>query len=440
MINSDKPSDQTAVKKIGNIRWTIVLLMFAIITFDYIDRGVVTVAMPVLTKEFNLSPYLVAIIGDGFTYGYLIMNPVVGYILDKSGTKKAITTFGTAWGVVQTITAAAFSAFYLVGVRILLGITEAVGFPAVTKITSKWVAKNEKAKSATIQDSGVNVGNVLGSLLMLLLVGLVASSLAWRLGFLISGILTIALMMILIVVLVDSPEKHPKITKAELDHILQNQNVEVEQSKTSVSDWFKNRSYWGSMMGLGAQAGVFFGLFTWLPMYLSYARHFSLTLTITYTALIWGFGFIGEIIGGFVIDSINKKHGPNVGMKIGFTVSSLGVSFGLFATIFATSPIAAVETLMVTFLFLRWSGIQWAVSSFLVPSKYAGQFGGHIGFWETLWGIIVPLIFAATVATTKAYTEGMYLLVLVGLIYFIGTVIVTTYKPMEKHIEKVSTS
>ncbi|MGC8622154.1 MAG: MFS transporter [Caldisphaera sp.] len=423
-------TEVTTIKKIGNLRWTIVLLMFAIITFDYIDRGIVTVALPILTQEFKLNPYLVAIIGSGFTYGYLIMNPIVGYILDKYGTKKALTTFGLAWGTVQTITAGAFSALYLVIMRILLGITEAIGFPSVTKITSNWVAKSEKARSATIQDSGVNIGNVLGSLLMLALISLVATSIAWRLAFLISGLLTIGLMLILIIILVDSPEKHPKITEEEKEYITRNQDTKVEQSKINVKDWFKHRGYWGSMVGLGAQAGVFFGLFTWLPMYLAYSRGLSLKLTITYTGLIWLFGFIGEIIGGFVVDYLNRRYSPNIGMKVGFSVSSLGVTFGLLATIYASSAIAAVEILMITFLFLRWSGIQWAVSSFVVPSKYAGQFGGHIGFWETLWGIVIPLVFGATVAVTKAYTEGMYLFVLIGLIYFIGTVIIASYKPM----------
>ncbi len=430
MTTNVTENENTTFKKFGHLRWTIVLLMFAIITFDYIDRGMMTVALPILTKEFNLSPYLVAIIGSGFTYGYLIMNPVVGFLLDRYGAKRALTSFGLAWGTVQTITAGAFSAIYLVVMRVLLGVTEAVGFPGVTSITSKWLAKNEKARSATIQDSGVNIGIVLGSVIMLALISVVATSLAWRLGFLISGILTIVLMLILMIVLVDSPEKHPKITKGELEYILSNQDTKVEQSKISIKDWFKHRSYWGSMVGLGAQAGVFYGLFTWLPMYLSYSRHISFSLTLGYTALIWSFGFIGEIIGGFVIDYLNKKYGPNIGMKVGFTVSSLGVSFGLLATIFASSTLAAVGILMVTFLFLRWSGIQWAVSSFLVPSKYSGQFGGHIGFWETLWGIVLPLVFGATVAISKAYTEGMYLFVLVGLIYFIGTVIVTSYKPM----------
>jgi len=416
---------------IGHLRWTIVMLVFGVITFDYVDRGIVTSALPILTTEFHLSPYFQAMIGSGFTYGYLIMNPITGYLLDRFGAKKTLVGFGLGWGTVQTLTAAAFSSLYLIFARVFLGITEAVGFPGVTKITAEWMPKNEKAKSATIGDSGVNLGNILGTLLLLGMTLIMPTSLAWRIGILISGLLTILMMILLAKYLYDTPEKHPKIKKEELNYIRENQEVFVEPKKLSPIKWFKTKQYWGTMIGLGAQAGIFFGLLTWLPLYLRYSRHFSLTLTLEYTALIWGLGFIGEIIGGFVVDYLNRTRGPNVGMKIGFAVSSLGVTLGITLATLSSSAIAAVEILAGTFFFLRWSGIQWAVSSFIVPKEYGGQWGGHIGFWETLWGIVVPLVFGATLAISHAYTEGMEIFPFIGLIYFIGTVVVVSYKPLK---------
>lgn len=262
---------KNANRPVGHIRWTIVLMVFGFITFDYIDRGLVTSALPVLTTEFHLSPLLQAAIGDGFTYGYLIMNPVVGYILDRyGGARLSVTRFGLGWGAVQTITAGAFSAAYLVIARVFLGIMEAVGFPGVTKITAEWMPRQEKARSGTIGDSGVNVGIILGSLLLLGVDLIIPSSIAWRYALLISGILTILLSSALIFILYDTPEKHPKISKEELDYIRSNQEKAVEQVKAPVSSWFRTSDYWGGSMmgGLGAQAGIFFGLLTWLPLYL----------------------------------------------------------------------------------------------------------------------------------------------------------------------------
>ncbi|ADX83877.1 MFS transporter [Saccharolobus islandicus] len=415
----------------GNLRWKIVLIVFALIIIDYIDRGLINTALPVLKSEFHISSFEAGVIGDGFTFGYLIMNPVVGYFLDKYGPKRVFGRFAILWGAVQAINVFAFSTLYFIVTRILLGIGEAVGFPGVTKITANWLRKDEKARGGTISDSGVNLGIVFGSLFMLGLFAIIPNQdLAWRLGFLISGLLAIILAIILGRLLYDLPEQHPKISKEELDYILSGRENVSMKTKLSLSYWLRSKNYWGYMQGLGAQAGIFFGLFTWLPLYLFYARHLSLAFTLEYTALIWSFGFIGEVVGGYVVDKLIKRN-PNLGFKVGFAISSLSVTIGLAAATLVSSPIEAVEILMVTFFFLRWSGIQWAAPSFLVQPELAGQFGGHIGFWETLWGIVVPIVFGATVEATKEYLLGMEILIGIGLIYFIGTVLVTTYRQIK---------
>ncbi len=430
-VASNDTGEKNSVGGVGHIRWTIVLTVFGLITFDYIDRGLITSALPVLTTLFKLNGVEQAVIGDGFTYGYLIMNPVIGYLIDRYGLRKSISASGFAWGAVQFISAGAFSFVYLAFARVFLGIAEAVGFPGATKITSIWLTKSEKARGGTISDSGVNVGIILGSLVLLGFNAIAPSVIAWRYALMFSGAITIIMVYVLVHFLFNSPEQHPRISKAELDYIRQNQDSVVDQSKVKVSQWFKTRDYWGFQQGLAAQAGIFFGLLTFLPLYLSFSRHFSISFTLGYTALIWGMGFIGEITGGFVVDYLIKRFSPNVGMKVGFSVSSLGVTFGLLAATFASSGIEAVEILMITFFALRWSGIQWSAASFIVPQKYSGQWGGHIGFWETLWGIVIPLVFGYTLMRTSAYTTGMIIMVLVGVIYFVGAVLVTRYKPLK---------
>ncbi len=415
----------------GKLRWGIVILGFVILMADYIDRGIITTAMPMITQEFHLNAIDIALIGNGFLFGYLVMNPITGYFLDRRGMRKNMTIFPAMWGVIQLITSAAFNGLYLGIMRVLLGISEAIDLPGVTKITSTWVSKQEKARAATIGDSGVNLGIVFGSLLLFGLGLIISGNLLWRMALIVNGIITLLISNFIYIYLRDKPEEHSKITKEELEYIKNNQDVSAQQQKVKVSEWFKYRTYWGVMQGLGAQAGVYFVLLAFLSTYLYYVRGFNIGLTFTYTAFIWTFGFIGEITGGFVIDKIISMKGPNVGLKLGFAVSSLSVTLGLLTLMNVSNSITAIVVLIITFFFLRWSGIQWSVASFVVPAEYTGQFGGHIGFWETLWGILIPLTFGATITMTKAWILGMYMLVVVGLIYFIGMVLVPTYKPLK---------
>jgi len=101
----------------NNLRWYIILIVFCLIIVDYIDRGLITVILPVIKPEFHISSFEAGIIGDGFTFGYLIMNPLVGYFLDKYGPKKTFSRFAVFWGLIQAINVFAFSAFYFIVTR-----------------------------------------------------------------------------------------------------------------------------------------------------------------------------------------------------------------------------------------------------------------------------------------------------------------------------------
>ncbi|TRM85860.1 MFS transporter, partial [Sulfolobus sp. E3] len=373
-------------------------------------------------------PIEIALIGNGFLYGYLIMNPVVGYLLDRYGPRSVLSSFVMGWGVIEIITAFALSAIYLIIARVLLGVAEAVGFPAVTKITANWLTKGEKARGGTIGDAGVNVGVVLGSLVLIWFLLFFPSNVAWRVALIVVGIISILLGIVLRFLVHDTPDKHPGISQDELNYIKNNQEVILQQKKVPIIYWFKTRDYWAYMMGLGAQAGIFFGLFTWLPEYLYYAKGLTLTLTLYYTALIWGFGFFGEITGGFVIDYLIKRIGANTALKIGFAVSSISVTLGLLLVTLSNSVVEAITILCASFFFLRWSGIQWAAPSFIVPPEYSGQWGGHIGLWETLWGIVIPIVFGYMLTITHSYNPGIEMFAIVGIIYFLGASILTRYK------------
>ncbi len=144
----------------------------------------------------------------------------------------------------QAINVFAFSTLYFIATRVLLGIGEAVGFPGVTKITANWLRKDEKARGGTISDSGVNLGIVFGSLFMLGLFAIIPNQdLAWRLGFLISGLLAIILAIILGRLLYDLLEQHPKISKEELDYILSGRENVSMKTKLSLSYWLRSKNY-----------------------------------------------------------------------------------------------------------------------------------------------------------------------------------------------------
>ena len=56
MSTSSSVLNPAAVATATRVRWTIFLLMLMLTSINYIDRASLSVAMPLMSKEFDLDP------------------------------------------------------------------------------------------------------------------------------------------------------------------------------------------------------------------------------------------------------------------------------------------------------------------------------------------------------------------------------------------------
>ena len=95
--------------------------------------------------------------------------------------------------------------------RFLLGFGEAGNFPAAIKTTAQWFPRRERALATGIFNAGSNVGAVLAPLL----VPAIALSWGWQAAFVITGLAGLAWIAFWLP-LYDHPERHPRVSAAEL--------------------------------------------------------------------------------------------------------------------------------------------------------------------------------------------------------------------------------
>jgi sugar phosphate permease len=62
-----------AVATATRVRWKIFLLMLMLTSINYIDRTSLSVAMPLIGKEFNLDPAMQGLILSSFFWTYAFM-------------------------------------------------------------------------------------------------------------------------------------------------------------------------------------------------------------------------------------------------------------------------------------------------------------------------------------------------------------------------------
>src|SRR5262245_7745326 len=117
-------------------RWTIVGLLFTASLINYFDRATISFALPLISKTLNLGPEAKGILLSAFFWSYALMQVPMGFFADRVNLRWFYAGAFILWSVAQGLTGFAGTLGALVGLRMLLGIGEAIYLPGGTRIVS----------------------------------------------------------------------------------------------------------------------------------------------------------------------------------------------------------------------------------------------------------------------------------------------------------------
>ncbi|MFV5689319.1 MFS transporter [Flavobacterium sp. ZT3R25] len=317
--------------KIKNYRWTICGLLFFATTVNYLDRQVLSLLAPSLSKEFNWSNSDYANITAVFQFIYAISMLFAGRIIDKLGTKwgyilaisiwsigAIMHAYSIAIGSVFTnvlawvgISAVPISIAGFMVSRAVLGFGESGNFPAAIKVTAEYFPKKERALATGIFNSGSNVGAILAPLT----VPWIAVHWGWQSAFIAVG--AIGFIWILFWnALYEKPENQKKLSKEEFDYIASENDptiIQIIETEEKVA-WIKLLGYrqtWAFVVGKFLTDGVWWFFLFWLPKYLQAEFNMVDTAIVLPLAVLYSMTMIGSIGGGwFPVYFINKGFTP----------------------------------------------------------------------------------------------------------------------------------
>src|SRR6516164_7999275 len=325
MSTSYSVLNPAAIKTATRVRWKIFLLLLMLTAINYIDRASLSVAMPLMSKEFDLDPAMQGLILSSFFWTYAFMQVPGGMLADRYKPRIVITLSTVGWGFFQTIAAIATNWPILLLTRLGLGVTEAPIFPAGGKLNAMWMTPTERARGATLLTGGAPLGTALGAIVI---AGLIAALGSWRLAFIVAGVATMACGLLAWWYIRNSPREHPMVSDAEARHI-ENAHAAEDARNThsgggSWGAYFRFRSVWCMCLGYMFFAIVFYGLLTWLPSYLFEVHGFDIKTLGSATFIIFFSGFVGELVGGWINDQWRARGGtPNQVFRTMFAVAAL---------------------------------------------------------------------------------------------------------------------
>ncbi|MFM0349951.1 MFS transporter [Paraburkholderia sp. RL17-347-BIC-D] len=399
-----------------SVRWNIFLVMLLLVTVNYIDRASLSVAMPLLTKEFSLSPVMQGFILSSFFWSYTLMQIPGGQLVDRFKPRAVLALCTLFWGGFQALAAIATSSSGLLMTRIGLGVAEAPVASAGGALNAAWLTQHERVRGASLMDGGSPLGAAFGSVLIAWLILVMHS---WRSAFAIAGIGTILCGMVAWRYIRNQPREHAGVNEAEALHIERAQALEHAKEAKELSgrsiDFFRFRSVWLMFFGFMCCTTLYYGFLTWMPTYLHKVHGFDLQQMGNASFLIFMCGFVGEVVGGFIADKwLASGAALNLVMRVMFGIAGVVATISVFCVAYATNPRMVVILLSATLFFLRWGGLYWSIPAMLATRNKVGALGGLLNFGGNLGGMAIPIVVGAIVQYTGSYFLALMCFVAMG--------------------------
>lgn len=386
----------------SNYRWLVLVLLAAGTMINYLDRTVLGIAAPSLSKDFGLSPTVMGVLLSAFSWAYVAGQIPGGILLDRFGSRLTYCFAVTFWSLFTLFHGFMTNFYGLLGVRLGLGVSEAPCFPSNSRVVTVWFPQRERARATAIY----TVGEYLGLACFGPALFWITSHFGWRSMFFAVGAGGILFGLVWWKLYQDPSD-----------------SANMPLVRTVPFAWRQLRQLLRARQILGACLGQFGGnstlvfFLTWFPTYLATERHMSWIRAGWFSILPFLAGAAGILVGGWLSDFLLRRTGSaNVARKLPMIAGLLGASTIIGAN-YATTEVAVITILSVAFFAQGMTGLGYAVISDIAPLNLMGLTGGMFTFAANLAGIITPLIIGVIIARTGSFA---YALVYVGLVALLG--------------------
>jgi len=256
-LPSDVPPSVTPGSK-GWIAQRYILALLAVSVFiNYIDRGNLSIAAPLLKDELGMTGSQLGVLLSAFFWTYGFAQIVSGWLVDRFNVSWIMAIGFFLWTVATGVTGLLHGFTSLLVVRLILGVGESVAYPSYSKILAKYFPASRRASANSMIASGQACGPAFG----MLLGGILMSRFGWRSFFVVLGFVSALWLLPWFRWMPRGPGLAPE--KA----------IGAQPTSWEI---LKQRSAWGSFLGLFSSAYSLYFLVAWLPYYLVRERHFSM--------------------------------------------------------------------------------------------------------------------------------------------------------------------
>jgi MFS family permease len=383
-------------------RWTIVALLALALFINYVDRGAVPTAAPLIQSELALSDGQLGWLFSAFFWSYALLQLPAGWLAERYGAQRVLAVGLIIWACATLLVGFVHSFAALVLLRLMLGIGESAGFPSLSKLLASALPVRSLGKGNGIVAAGYLFGPAAGAFGG----GLIMAAYGWRAAFWTFGALS------LLWLLPWSQVKMPRSVST----------VAAAEAPT-LRTLMAQPALWGTALGLFSSNYTFYFMLNWLPSYVVRERGLSISEMATLTGSAYAVTAVSALLAGWAIDRVVSRYDKaNLAYKSVMVVAHVG-SVACMLCIAVGPPSWAVAGI---FAYQVMNGISspgvFAMSHILAGPAAAGRWVGIQNACGNLAGILAPAITGYLLSRTQHFAAAFMLSAAVSLIGVVGWV------------------
>jgi MFS family permease len=415
-------------RRIRAVQTTSMTLIFMICVLNYMDRGTLSVANPLIRKDLGLSIAQMGVLLSAFLWPYALTLLVSGGLVDRWRPRRMLTAALILWSIAQGIAGFIVSYGQFLAARALLGVGEAPMFPVAARVVKDWYHESDQAFGVGIWNSAPALGTAFAPALLtpiMLLFG-------WRWMFVLMAVVGLVFAGLWFAFYRDFDAG--ALDHADRHYLYGGQEAPATHA-VRLSTWgrlFGFRATWGLMLGFFGNVYIGWLFIAWLPGYLEMQRHMSIPKTGFVASVPFLCGFVGSLVFGWLADRLTRQGMTAIGSRKLLTVIGLAV-MALATIVAAESPsnlIAVASVSVAIFFGFGSAGTSWSLANAAAPQSYTASLGAIMDFGGFIGGALAPMVTGFVVQASGSFTPALLVAGAIGLLSAAAYVILIPGHPI----------
>lgn len=370
--------------------------------FDSMDTGLIAFVLPVLAKEWGLTPEQVGWIGSIGLIGMALGAVLAGTVADRFGRKNVFAATVILYSVSTGLCAIAWNYESLLLFRFLVGFGLGGELPVAATLMSEYAPSNLRGRFIVLLESFWGVGWLVAACISYLLI----PQFGWKIAFLIGALPAIYVFLIRLhmpesvrylisknkiseakeIILsleeklhVESKPFAENLSEAEIN----SENTAKPKFSTLWSPQFRVRTImlWLAWFGI---VYSYYGIFMWLPS-IVFAQGFEVVKTFEYVLIMTIAQLPGYFAAAWLVDKIGRRY----------TLSSFLLMSGVCSYFFGNAA-SANELLIwgasMSFFNLGAWGVIYTYTPELYPTSIRALGSGWAAGFGRIGGMLAPML------------------------------------------------